>query len=133
MSLLNNKKINGGYIALISAVIMTVILTLVSITASHGSFLGRFDSQVLELKDRSYSLARGCLDHAKLKLAQGSYLGDEIITIGADSCSIYPISTESGNTIITSKASIENINTKLKLTVDSLTLRIVSLEEMSGL
>jgi len=134
MPLLNNKKENSGYIALISAIVMTIILTLVSVTASHSSFFGRFDSLTLELKDRSYALAKGCLEHAKLKLAQeGSYLGDEIIVVGADSCAIEPILVESGNTVITSKATVENINTKLRLTVDSPTLRIVSLEEMGGL
>lgn len=130
---LNNKKTNGGYIALISAIIMTVILMLISITTSHSSFLGRFDSQILEYKDGSYNLAKGCLDHAKLKLAQGSYAGNETITIGTNSCTIDPITTNSGNTIIVSKATITNTTTKLKLTVNSSTLSIVSLEENSGL
>lgn len=133
MSLLNNKKENGGYIALISAIIMTVILILISIVTSQSSFLGRFDSQVLELKDKSYNLANGCLNHARLKLAQGSYGGNETVTIGTDSCTIDPISTILGNTVITSKATVGNTTTKLKLTVDSLTLGIVSLEEISGL
>lgn len=132
MPLLNNKKINSGYIALVSAIIMTVILILVSIVISHSSFGGRFDSQILESKDKSYNLARGCLDHAKLKLAQGSYSGDEVIAVGTDFCAIDPISIESGNTIITSKATVGNTTTQLKLTVDSPTLRIVSLEEIGG-
>lgn len=126
-----NKKRNSGYIALISAIIMTTILILVSITTSHSSFLGRFDSQVLEYKDKSYNLASGCLDHAKLKLAQGSYAGNETIAIGVNTCSIGLILNESGNTVITSTATIGNTITNLRLVVNS-TLNLVSLKELAG-
>lgn len=133
MSYLNNKKRNGGYIALISAIVMTVILILISVTTSHSSFLGRFDSQTLEFKDGSYNMAKGCLDYAKLKLAQGPYLGNESITINTNSCIIDPISVGSENIVITSRSTVNNITTKLRLTVNPLTLGVISLEELSGL
>lgn len=124
---------NSGYIAVVSAVIITLVITLLSLAASNNSFLGRFDTQSAESKVTSYQLAQGCLDHARLRLAMGLYSGNETVDIGSYSCHIYPITTSGLNKIIQVDATVDNKTTNLKLTINALSYITVSLEELNSL
>ena len=122
MSYHNSKNQEGGYIALITAIIITVIVTLVSFVASNMSFLGRFDTQFFESKDQSRYLAYSCLDHAKLKSAIGYYAGNETITVGSYTCDILPVQTSGSNRIVQTKGTVNNVTTNLEMTMVSSTL-----------
>jgi len=121
---------NQGYIAVVSAIIITSIVIVIALVFSSSNFLGRFDSQGLEMKEISRGVARGCLEYAKLKLAQGSYGGNELKTIGNYSCRILPIESDSNSYIIKATSTVGNKETKLKLKVSNSDLRTISLEEV---
>ncbi len=125
-----NNKNQEGYIAVISAVIVTAIVIIVATIFSNSSFLGRFDSQALEMKDISKKVGEGCLEYARLQIATGPYSGDEAVSIGNYSCYILPIETAGGQIIIKSTASVSNRTTNLRLTVDDYTLETVLMEEV---
>jgi len=98
-----NQPLNyrqGGYIALISAIIISFILTGLVYAAARASFDARFDSLNAEYKHISEGLTESCINAALLKLAQNpNYAPNapENISLGTD---------EFGNT---KQCAIENI------------------------
>lgn len=123
-------KDKKGYIATISAIIITGIILAVSLVVSASSFLGRFDSSGLETKDISKEVALGCLEVAKLKLKLGEYSGNETIGVGDYFCDILGIETSGNMKIIKSSATVDTRTTNLELTVDGTTLQTTSLKEV---
>src|SRR3989344_9672934 len=129
MSWKNFKKEQQGYIAIISAVIVTAIVVVISLVFSSSNFLSRFDAQSIELKSVGREAAEGCLEYAKLKLAGGAYGGNGTVVVGPDTCQILPIEQAGANTVIKVTSKISERTTNLKLVVSSTTLKNVSLEE----
>lgn len=92
-----NKKIktNSGFIALMSAIIISVILLLIATNLSLTGFYGRSNILDYELKERSSALAEACVDTALLKLANNpSYGGSEFVNVdkvGGNDCTIKPV------------------------------------------
>ncbi len=124
-------KKNTGFVALISAIIISVILLLIVTNVSLTGFYSRFNILDSELKERSLSLAEGCADTAILKLANNpSYSPtNEVVTIGADSCTIISITGSTTKTILT-KADFKNYITKLQITINTTTLAVNSWDEI---
>ena len=123
----NNRQ---GYIAIISAIIITAILTVIALVFSSSNFLGRFDTQNAETKSVSRELARGCLEYARLQLSlNGSYAGGELRTIASSTCYILPIQTQGQNKVIQATSTVSSKNTNIKLTINATTLETVSEEE----
>ncbi len=113
-----NKKSNNGFVALMSAIIISVVLLLLATSLSLTGFYDRSNILDRELKEKSSALAEACVDTAILKLANDpTYSGNEIITVsGGETCRIESIS---GGTII-SKANYNNTYfTNLEVDVDS--------------
>ncbi len=121
-----------GYIAVISAIIITTIVIVIALVFSSSNFLGRFDTLGFETKDAARKVAEGCLEHAKLQLALGAYSGNETINVGTETCQILPIETAGSNKIIKAKAAVLERTVNLKLVVDSTSLETVSLEEVNS-
>lgn len=121
-----------GYIAVISAIIITTVVIMTALVFSSGNFLGRFDTLGFETKDAARKVAEGCLEQAKLKLALGPYAGSETIRVGSETCEILPIETAGTNKIVKARATVFERTVNLKLTIDSVTLENVSLEEVSS-
>ena len=129
--MIHNSR-NEGYIAIISSIIVMAITIFVAIIFSSSNYLGRFDTQTLEMKDLSKEVSEGCLDHERLQIAwNSSYSGDETITVGNYACDILPIETTSSQIIIKSTAEISNRTTNLRLVIDDYSLEVISLEELS--
>lgn len=126
-------KNQEGYIAVISAVIIMAIVMVIALVFSSSNFLGRFDSQSLEMKDMARSVAAGCLEYARLQLALNSgYAGNEVRTIGNHACSLLPVSLGGNQYLIESSSTVGNGSVKLKLFADKNTLKTISLQEVSG-
>lgn len=89
-----NKK--GGYVALISAIIISFVLTGLAFTASRSGFFARFDSLNAEYKRVSKGLAESCVNYALLELAQNpDYSENETVVLASDkSCRIDQITFE---------------------------------------
>lgn len=122
---------NNGFIALISAIIISAVLMIVTITLSYSSFFVRYNLLDSEYKERSSALAEGCVDAALLKLANDfNYLGNETITIGGEPCTIRGLQPSGSNKIIETHAGFQNANTNLSVVVDPSTLGVVSWQEV---
>ena len=132
-----NKKRNKGFIALISAVLISVILLLIATNLSLTSFYGRSNILDSELKERSSALAEACADTALLKLANNrNYVlvaADHNIVVGTGRCDIFSLSPNpprTGNITIITKANYNNTYyTTLQIVINS-TNTVVSWEEI---
>ncbi len=88
----------GGFIALISAIIIASLLISITVALNLSGFFGRFNILDSELKEVSLSLAEACADTAILKL-QGdmNYTPPappgEVVLVGTDQCTIWSVST----------------------------------------
>lgn len=122
---------NRGYIAITTAIILSVIILLVAISLGASNLLTRFNFVAFNNKQTTYFVARSCLSHALLQLVKNiSYAGSESVNAGSYQCSIQPIETSGSNKIIKARSQINGATTNLKLTVTTATLSTVSLEEL---
>lgn len=110
----------NGYIAIISAIILSAVLMLLAIGLSLSSYFNLSDIQDSNLKDITVSLAEGCAEVALLKMAfSSSYSGNENLTIASSTCAILPVESSSTQKIIKTQASFANSATNLKITISS--------------
>ncbi len=134
MSYHQHNKNQPGYIALMSAIIISVLLLLLAVTVSLTGFLSRSNELDAEYKQRSLSLAQGCAQAALLHLAQGqgnTGVGD--VNIGNDKCSITSIQLNTpaaGQITIQTKAVFQDAITNLQFIVNSSNLSIISWQEL---
>jgi hypothetical protein len=127
------KKQNSGFIALISAIILSAVLLLVATNLSFTGFLDRSNILDSELKKRSYALAEACADTAILKVINNPlYLGNEIVSVSGDPCLIQTVTSGNPTTILT-KADYKNYVTKLAIKINPTTLVISCWEEFANL
>jgi len=125
-------KTNSGFIALISAIIISAILLIIVTNLSLNGFYSRFNILDSELKERTSSLAEACADTALLKLANDSaYVGGESVTVpGGGTCTIDLTIANNPRTFIT-RANYNNIYfTKMKIVVNVTSVLITSWEEI---
>lgn len=123
---------SGGFIVLISVVIISVLLMAVTFALSFAGFFSRFDILDAENKERSIGLAEACADTALLKIAQNPAYSptNEIISIGPYNCTIVSVDTMGGQKTIKVKAIIQKSHTNLKIVANSSDLTVVSWEEV---
>ena len=112
-----------GYIAIITAIILSLVMLIIATTLGSSAFFTRFNNLDFYFKKTSYTIGRSCLDRALLKLAlNSSYAGNETYNIDSYSCSILTIENVGVDKVIKSKTQVNNANTNLKLTVNAATL-----------
>ena len=130
----SNSK-NRGYIAITSAIVLSLLIMAVATALGGSAILSRFSILDLTAKRASFFAARACLDRALLELALNSnYTGNITVQIEEDGnqCALYAIESSPPNKIIKSRSQVRGATTNLKLTVNSTTLSTVSLEEVSA-
>lgn len=124
-------KENSGYIAVTTSIILSFLMLLVSTSLGFSTWFSRIGVLNSSYKATSYFLAESCLETAKLKLAlNGSYAGNENITINTYQCSIKPITSPAGQKIITTQAKVSGATTNLKLIITYPQFQVVSWEEI---
>ena len=129
--MLNNMS--KGYIAITTTIIVSLVVLLLSSAVGSSSLFSRLNELDSMYKRSSYFLTRSCLDHAMYKLAQStSYGGSETVVIGSDTCTLLPVETNGGNKIIKAWSQTNSTRTNLKLTIVTLDLSTVSLEEVQS-
>lgn len=79
-----------GYIALISAIIISVLLLIITFSVSFSSFFARFNILDSEFKKVSSGLAEACVDTAILEIAKGNDPPDDTCVNVGDSCPAGP-------------------------------------------
>ena len=118
---------DSGFVALITAIILSFILIITTATLNQTSFLARGMLLASEYKERSAALAEACVDVARLKLVNNaSYGGNETISIGSGDCDIRPITAN----IIETRAEYQKAFTNLKVVVSSSSLSVISWDEL---
>ena len=130
---MNKQKIQRGFIALISSIVMSAILLLITTTLSLSSFFARFTILESEYKERSSTLAEACVDSALLKIALDNNYSptNETVSVGKDSCLIKEVTTNSQQKIITTQAKYQESYTNLKVTIQTNNLQVLSWIEVA--
>lgn len=121
-----------GYIAITSAVIISLLLMAITFALNFSSFFGRFNVFDSQTKEISQALAEACVENTLLKLAQNSsYAGNETITVKSpDTCDILTIETNGSQKIVKAKATFQKTTTNVKVVVNMPGPQIVSWEEL---
>jgi hypothetical protein len=126
---MKNKKQNG-FIALISAIIISVLLLTITVTLGMTGIMSRFNILDSESKERSIALAEACADKAIFNLAQ-SVISPSTISVGSDSCSIVSVNSSTplaNQTTIKTQAIINRSYTNLLVVIDT-DFKILSWDE----
>ncbi len=121
-----------GYIAITSAVVISLLLMAITFALSFSSFFGRFNVFDSQTKEISQALAEACAENALLKLAQNSsYAGNETITVKApDTCDILTIETNGSQKTIKTRATFQKTTTNVKIIANMPGPQLVSWEEL---
>ena len=128
------EKKQSGFVALITAIVLSLILIIITTTLNQTSFLTRSMLLDAEYKERSAALAEACVDVARLKLANdATYVGSELgVLVGADTCDIRPISISGSQKVIETKASFRGATTNLRVLVNFSDLSVFSWTEIQA-
>lgn len=125
-----NKK-QDGFILLISSVVIAAVLTAVIFSVSFGGFFTRFNLLDSESKEKSLVLAEACGQIAVLKRIQNSsYVGNETLIIGNDTCQVLALESSGSEIIIKTKADVSHAVSNVQINLDSATLAVIRWREV---
>lgn len=129
------KKSGAGFIALMSAIIISVLLLAIILAVSLSGFFSRFNISDSESKQRSLGLAEACMDNASLSLIEnpGATIVNKIVAIGSDQCTIVSGAQSTGLNIVKAQAVINQAYTNLRIIFDPSLSRITSWQECPNL
>lgn len=112
-----NTKLNEGYIALISAIIISILLITITLGLSFNGFFSRFNVLDSEFKTRGINLAEGCAEIAISKAIVGSDMNSS-----TSDCSIVRSNFTTTGAIIETQSIINNkIYTNLRIEISTST------------
>ena len=122
-----------GYIAITSAIIITILILTVVVTTSSTGFFGRSNILNTLLKERGDALANACADTALLNLVfNEDYAGDETVTVASTTCVILPIETAGIQKTIKTSGFDGETETNIKVVLETEDFTIVSWDEVEG-
>src|SRR4051812_5142422 len=131
----------SGFIAVTSAIIISVLLLAITLGISLSGFFARFNVLDSESKERSVALAEACVNTAILDIASGtipvSFPTPEITVDNIypnDKCTIYSINVglpSPGKTTIKTRANPNQAYTNLRVVIDSSNFGVISWDECS--
>ncbi len=122
-----------GFLAITTAIILSLVLLTVALSVGSLGVLTRTRQSDTVTKSLTFTLARSCVDYALLKLVQNSnYLGNELRTIDGKQCTILGVENSGQNKIIKTWATIQNLTTKVRATVQISPFQLITLEEVSS-
>jgi len=133
MTYITKQKTEKGFIALMSAIIISAILLLVVSASNFSGFYGRSNVLESELKEQSVALAEACATTALIKMASDKLYNplNEIQNVGIGNCTIKNISTVGNRKIITVESDYKNALTKINIKVDPINAQVESWEEVA--
>lgn len=122
-----------GYIAITSAIIISVLLMAVVSAVSVSGFFERSNTVGALLKASGRALADACASKALLSLSENrSYAGNETVALGEDTCAILPVTTDGGDYIIRTTATVQGSATNLRVKANASDLSILSWKEVAA-
>lgn len=123
-----------GFVALMSAIVLSAVLIAVTVALNQAGFFARSALLDSEYKERSAALAEACANVALLKLAADpAYAGGETLVLQSDSCRIRPTRINSpiaGENTIETSAVFQEASTTLRIAARSSDFSIVSWDEV---
>lgn len=125
----------GGFIALMSAIIISAVLITTIVTGSLSGFYTRFNILDSELKKRSAALAEACADIVLYKLSEDyGYAGPDMnYVVGGDTCNIFAATNPSGSPReFKVQGMYQNSYTNLRVVVDVDALAVISWQEVAN-
>ncbi|MBI3631232.1 MAG: hypothetical protein HY221_02745 [Candidatus Sungbacteria bacterium] len=127
-----NHRSDRGFVALISAIIISAVLLLVIAASGLIAFYSRFNILDFELKERSNAAADACVDEALLQIAQDpSYIGGTSISLSPlDKCWIGTVTGSGQETFKVQATSSDTAVTNLQVTFDTSNFSVVSWQEI---
>jgi|SRR3989344_1827515 len=130
-----NYKLEQGFMALMSAIVMSVLLIAITLSLGISSFFGRFDILDSESKERSMGLAEACVSQATSEVSTGTvYATLTVFPIPNSTESCKRMSEQNGNEyIIKAQGEFNKSFTNLKVVVDSSTFDVVSWQECANI
>jgi len=132
MNINGNKKGQEGYIALMSAIIISAVLVGISVSISTTGFFVRFNVLDAEYKLRSAALAESCVNVALLRLAQNPGLpAAGSVAVGNEYCNIVSVRKNgSQQIIIQTKGVVREAVSNLQVVISSSNFSLISWEEI---
>ncbi len=122
-----------GYIALMSAIIISALLLTITVSLGFSGFLGRLSIVDSQSKERSSALAEGCADTAILEATSGIYsMSAKTVNIGSDTCTIVSSQKDvpsTGQSTIKTQAVINKAYTNLKVIINNSNFTVISWDE----
>ena len=128
------NKHQNGFIALISAIIISALLLIITMATSMAGIFGRFNILDSESKERSLALAEACVDTAIMETTTAVYSTNKDVFVGpnsADKCRILSVELNQptvGQTRIITQSIINKAYTTLTVVIDT-DYNIISWEE----
>jgi len=127
------NSIGNGYIAITSAIIITILIITVILTTSTIGFFGRFNILGTLFKERGDALSNACADTALLKLAEDlNYLGNETINVASSTCTILAIETNGTQKTIKTEGVDNEVKTNIKVLLETTDFTIISWDEVAN-
>ena len=127
-------KHEQGFIALITAIVLSAILMVVTVVLNQSGFFARSALLDSEYKERSVALAQACADTALLKLAANpAYAGSETVPVESDTCLIRPTQINMpivGQDTVETSAVFQEASTNLRVVVNAADMSIISWDEV---
>lgn len=128
------KQYEGGFIALITAIVLSLGLLTVAVVLNQSGFLTRSALLESEYKERSAALAEACVDIALLRLAANpAYGGGEAVLVKGSECQIRPVQIDvpaSGQMSVETRARVHEAVTNLRIVANASDLSILSWNEL---
>lgn len=121
----------SGFIALVSALIISAILLLVAGSVGFSSFYSRFNILDAEFKEGSRVLADACTDELLLLIANDPlYRGSLVLSLGEGKCTISPAGFLGIHPAFAIESSYREAFTNRLISINISTVAVESLEEL---
>ncbi len=122
----------GGFVAITSAIIVLAFLLGAVVLIGQSGFSGYADTAGFEAKRTAFHAAEGCLRHALLRLAAGTYSGEETFSAGGVPCEILPIAFGTSTITVRASSTARGSFVNLELVVHGYTLEQISFAEKAS-
>lgn len=125
-------KKQQGYVALVTALLVSAVLMVLVFTIGLSPFMNRNGIASSQWKQKSFTLAEGCVRVALVKLVQNAaYAGGETLSVASDTCQIVSVTASSSQKVISTSAQFNDAETSLKVIFDPVTGALSGWEELS--
>lgn len=128
------KEQNSGFVALISAIVITLVLLSTATALAVKGFLDRSNILDGNAKETSAGLASACVESARIKVARdGSrYAGGETLNVNGEECTVTSVTHSGGESTICAEGVYRRATTSYRVVVKTSDASIISWREITS-